>query len=97
MKLSERIQIVKTPDRRLEMSRREAIYAPIVSPTPEEIEFEARRLDSLGELFSESDFNWRIEGGMSLSLHMNEFSRPYSDISVGFSRRDALLSIDYLS
>ncbi len=83
MKLTQRLQLVRSPQDRYKLAVAERKHLPVVQPNDEEISFYLQRLERLASLFEKADFTWYLEGGNILPLHIGRFLRQHADIDLG--------------
>lgn len=83
MKLTQRLQLVKSPYERYRLAVAERKHLPVAQPSEEEIQFYHKRLERLASLFEGANFTWYLEGGNVLPLRVGKFLRQHADIDIG--------------
>ncbi|MBU0615575.1 MAG: hypothetical protein KJ601_05770 [Nanoarchaeota archaeon] len=95
MRLTQRLQLVRSPNERHSLAAAERRHLPVRAPTEEEVQFYHQRLDALANLMYDAPFCWYLEGGHVLPLRLGEFARQHADIDMGIYKHELIDAVDF--
>ena len=96
MRLTQRLQLVRSPQDRYVLAVAERKHLPVSEPKQEQVQAYYQRLDALAELMEDSPFTWHLEGGHVLPLRIGRFLRQHADVDVGISQDELGDVVEFL-
>ncbi len=97
MRLTQRLQALKTPQDRYDLNKSERKHLLVKAPTSKEVDIYQSRIEKLADLMKDAPFRWDVEGGYVLPLRTGQFNRQHGDIDIGFYECDLPRAIPFFS